>query len=194
GLALVRYAAGPCLMKNVVINGFDYGVRVANNEYSITFEDLTLLNQRLYGIYNANNVLLIRHLFSTNSVPVIYNENPAGLVTLLGGIFKGGPAKYSSIQNQGTLYAREIHSSGYASALQGVPGASITEYDSGPIVTQFGGMNSSLNLPIEETPYFEDSALSNWKSVTAFGADPTGRVDSSAAIQRTIDSGATTVY
>jgi len=36
--------------------------------------------------------------------------------------------------------------------------------------------------------------LSNWKSVTSFGADPTGRIDSSAAIQRAIDSGATTVY
>jgi hypothetical protein len=193
GLASLRYAAGPCLMKNVVINGFDYGIKVANNEYSLTFEDLTLLNQKRYGIYNANNVLSIRHLFSTNSVPAIYNVNAAGLVTLVGAILQGGSPQSSAIQNQGTLYARDVSSSGYASALQG-QGSTITEYDSGPVVTQFGGKPSSLNLPVEETPFFEDSSLSNWKSVTSYGADRTGRVDSSAAIQAAINSGATTVY
>ena len=193
GLALLRYAAGPCLMKNVVINGFDYGIKIANNEYSLTFEDLTLLNQKRYGIYNASNVLSIRHFFSTNSVPAICNQNAAGLITLIGAILQGGSSQSSAIQNQGTLYARDVTSSGYASALQG-QGSVIAEYDSGPVVTQFGGKASSLDLPIEETPFFEDSSLNNWKSVTAYGADPTGRADSSAAIQAALNSGATTVY
>jgi len=193
GLALQRYAPGPCLMKNVVINGFDYGIKVANSEYSVTFEDLTLLNQKRYGIYNANNVVSIRHLFSTNSVPAIYNVNAAGLITLVGAILQGGSSHSSAIQNQGTLYARDVASSGYASALQG-QGSTITEYDSGPVVSQFGGKTASLNLPVEETPSFEDSNLNNWKSVIACGADPTGRADSSNAIQAAIDSGATTVY
>ncbi len=193
GLAMLRYATGPCLMKNVVINGFAYGIKVANNEYSLTFEGLTLLNQTRYGIYNANNVLSIRHLFSTNGVPAIYNANAAGLVTLVGAILQGGSSQSSAIQNLGTLYARDVTSLGYASALRGQSSA-ITEYDSGPVVTQFGGKTSSLNLPIEETPCFEDSSLSNWKSVTSYGADPTGRADSSTAIQAAINSGATTVY
>jgi hypothetical protein len=193
GLSLLRYASGPCLMKNLVINGFDYGIKVANNEYSLTFEDLTLLNQNRHGIYNANNVLSIRHLFSTNSVPAIYNANAAGLVTLIGAILQGGSPQSSAIQNQGTLYAREVTSSGYASALQG-QGSTIAEYDSGPVVTQFGGKAASLNLPVEETPFFEDSNVNNWKSVIAYGADPTGMADSSVAIQAAIDSGATTVY
>jgi hypothetical protein len=194
GLALLRYASGPCLMKNLIINGFDYGIKVANNEYSLTFEDLTLLNQTLYGIDNANNILSLRHLDSRNSVPAIYNENASGLITLIGGTLQSGSSKVSAIQNQGTLYARDITSSGYASVVQGVVGNSITEYDSGPAVTQFGANTSSLNLPVEETPAFEDSSLSNWKSVTAFGADPTGKADSSTAIQAAIDSGATTIY
>ena len=194
GLALLRYATGPCLMKNLVINGFDYGIKVANNEYSITFEDLTLLNQKLCGIYNANNVLSIRHLFSANSVTAVHNQNAAGLVILVGAILQGGSSQSSAIQNLGTLYARDVRSLGYASALQGQPGVSIAEYDSGPVVTPFGGKASSLNLSVEEAPYFEDVNLSNWKSVTAYGADPTGRADSSVAIQKAIDSGATTVY
>jgi len=193
GLALLRYATGPCLVKNVVIDGFDYGIKVANNEYSLTFEGLTLLNQKLYGIHNANNVLSIRHLFSSNSVPAIYNANAAGLVVLIGGILQGGAPQSSAIQNRGTLYARDVTSSGYASVLQG-QGSALTGYNSGPVLTQFGGKPSSLNLPVEETPYFEEPSLSNWKSVTAYGGDPTGIRDSSAAIQAALDSGATTVY
>lgn len=193
GLALLRYATGPCLMKNLVINGFDYGIKVANNEYSVTFENLTLLNQKLYGIYNASNVLSIRHILSTNAVPAIYNVNAAGLVTLVGAMLHGGSPQCSAIQNQGTLYARTLTSSGYASALQG-QGSAINEYDSGPVFSQFGGKTSSLNLGVEETPLFEEQSLDNWKPVTAYGADPTGKADSSAAVQAAIDSGATTVY
>jgi hypothetical protein len=194
GLAMLRYATGPCFMKNVVINGFDYGIKMANSEYSATFEDLTLLNQKIYGIFNASNILSIQHLLSTNTVPAIHNENAAGLITLIGAQLQGGSPKASAIQNQGTLYARDVTSSGYASALHGQTGTSITEYDSGPAFTEFEAKASSLNLPIEETPHFEDTSLSNWKSVTAYGADPTGVADSSAAIQAAIDSGATTVY
>ncbi|MGP0018994.1 MAG: glycosyl hydrolase family 28-related protein [Candidatus Sulfotelmatobacter sp.] len=193
GLALLRYATGPCLVKNVVINGFDYGIKVANNEYSLTVEGLTLLNQKRYGIYNASNVLSIRHFFSTNGVPAICNANAAGLVTLAGSSVQGGASQVSAIENHGTLYARDVTSLGYASALEG-RGSAISEYDSGPVVNQFGGKASSLNLAVEETPFFEDSSLTNWKSVTAYGADPTGVADSSAAIQAAIDSGATTVY
>lgn len=193
GLALLRYATGPCLLKNVVVDGFDFGIKVANNEYSVTFEDLTLQNQKRYGILNASNVLSIRHLFSTNSVPAILNSNAAGLVTLVGAILQGGFPQSPAIQNHGALYARDVTASGYAFALPG-QGSVISEYDSGPTFTQFGGKSSSLNLPVEDTPTFEESDLANWKSVTAFGADPTGRTDSSAAIQAAINSGATTVY
>lgn len=194
GLDMQRYATGPCLVKNAVINGFDYGMKIANNEYSITFEGLYLLHQRMAGIFNANNVLEIRHLLSQNSVPAIVNKNAAGLITLLDSLLLGGSSQAAAIQNAGTLYARNIKSSGYASVLEGMPGSTIAEYDSGPVVSQFGSKGLSLNLPIEETPYFEDTNLANWKSVVAFGADPEGRNDSAAGIQAAIDSGATTVY
>lgn len=193
GLALLRYAPGPCLMKNLVINGFDYGIKVANTEYGLTFEDLRLLNQKIYGVYNAGNVLSIRHLFSTNSVTAICNSNAVGLVTLVGASLEGGSSQRAAIENRGTLYAREVISSGYASALEG-QGSHLTEYDSGPVFNPFGGKTESLDLPIEETPVFEETNLKNWASVTKYGADPTGVADSSTAIQATIDSGATTVY
>jgi hypothetical protein len=194
GLNMQRYAAGPCLMKNVVINGFDYGMKIANNEYSLTFEDLYLLNQKMFGIYNANNVLEIRHLVSKDRVPAIVNKDDAGLITLTDSILLGGSGESSAIQNEGTLYLRNVTSSGYASVLTGTPGSTVKEYASGQVQSQFGSQELSLNLPVEETPCFEETNLRNWKSVVALGADPTGRADSGAAIQAAIDSGATTVY
>jgi hypothetical protein len=196
GLGLQRYAAGPCLMKNVVVNGFDYGIKVASNEYSLVFEDLYLLNQKMYGIYNANNVLSIRHLVSSNAAPAICNKNASGVITLLDATLYGGSRQSSAIQNQGTLYARTVTSSGYASVLEGdqAHGSSLTEYDSGPVLTQFASKELSLRLPVEETPQFEDTKMADWKSVVAYGADPSGKTDSATAVQAAIDSGATTVY
>ena len=198
GLSLLRYATGPCMMKNLVINGFSYGIDASNLEYSATFEGVTLLNQSLYGIYNAGNILSIRGLVSTNRVTAIYNQSQYGLITLLQATLKGGAASIPAILNNGALYARSVTATGYHSVLQNktttIPGSSLTEYDSGPIQSLFSHTTSSLNLPIQETPQFEEPNLANWKSVLSYGADPTGASDSSSAVQAAIDSGATTVY
>jgi hypothetical protein len=198
GLSMLRYATGPCLMKNVVIDGFNYGIKAANTEYSATFEGLTLLNQGLYGIYNSSNVLSIRGLASTNRVPAICNQSSLGLITLLQALLQGGSPSVSAIENSGTLYARSVTSAGYASVLRSNQstflGSSLIEYDSGAVQSLFSSTASSLNLPIQETPQFEDANLAHWANVVSFGADPRGYSDSSAAIQAAIDSGATTVY
>ena len=211
---MTRYATGPCLMKNVVIDGFNTGILLENQEYSVTFENLLLENQLSVGIANRDNVLSIHNLTFTNplnTVPGIQNLTPAGLVTLIDGRFTGGREReretVSAIQNAGTLYARNLFTHGFISAVQDksgnpIPGASQREYDSGPtfpldsgpIFRSFDREPMSLNLPIKETPEFEETNLDNWKSVVAYGADKTGTKDSTVAIQAAIDSGATTVY
>jgi len=204
GLNMTRGWTGPCLMKNVLIDGFNYGIKSAQTEYSVTFENLLLANQLVAGISNTDNVLSIRNLLSVNKVPAIQNfgsssSSVTGLITLIGAVLSGGTRDSSAIQNSQTLYARNIVALGYRSAIQDasgnpIPGALITEYDSGPIYRLFGRGSSSLNLPIQETPEFEETDLSKWKSVVSSGADPTGAKDSSVAVQAAIDSGATTVY
>src|SRR5882757_10066586 len=212
GLNMTRYATGPCLMKNVVIDGFNTGIVSENQEYSVTFENLLLENQLSAGIANRDNVLSIHHLTFTNpldTVPGIQNLTPAGLVTLIDGRFIAGRERgtVSAIQNAGTLYARNVNTRGFISAIQDrsgnpVPGISQREYDSGPafpldsgpIFRSFDRKPMSLNLPIKETPEFEETNLDNWRSVVAYGADKTGARDSTAAIQAAIDSGGTTVY
>jgi hypothetical protein len=204
GLAMTRYATGPCLMKNVSIDGFQYGVNSGRQEYSITFENLALKNQLIAGILNTDNVLSIENLTSDNRVPAVENfgsspTGSSGLVTLIGATLTGGGPDVCAIQNFQTLYARNVVTKGYRSAisdaqLRPVSGATVAEYDSGPTFTQFGGAASSLNLPVKATPEFEERDLDKWASVVAFGGDPTGARDSAAAVQAAIDSGATTVY
>ncbi len=51
-----------------------------------------------------------------------------------------------------------------------------------------------MRLSIKEPPLVPQRDLSQWATVDAFGADPSGERDSSAAFQTAIDSGATTVF
>jgi hypothetical protein len=67
---MTRYATGPCLMKNVVIDGFNTGIVSDNQEYSITFENLLLENQLSVGIANRDNVLSIHNLIFKNPYAV----------------------------------------------------------------------------------------------------------------------------
>ena len=207
GLALTRAWTGPCMFRNVTISGFQYGIKTGHTEYSTTFDGLTLKNQTKAGISNTDNVMSIENLTSTNNVPAIQNlGSPApkstGLITLVGATLTGGSGTsgISAIQNHETLYARDVTATGYRSAIQDASGNPVgsstapNEYDSGPVSTQFGGAASSLNLPIKETPEFEETDRSKWADVTKFGADKTGGADSSAAVQAAIDSGLSTVF
>ncbi len=132
GLDMTSYAPGSCLIKNVQIQGFDYGILVGQPEYGPTFENITVTNQNVAGIRNEGNTLAIRGLQSTNSVPAIQNQGERGLVIVLDGNFQGGSSTLSAIDNNGYLYARNIVASGYQSAIRTkgtvVPGASQSEY------------------------------------------------------------------
>jgi len=191
GIDMTRYAPGPCLVKNVQIQGFDYGILVGNHEYGPTFENITLKNQNAVGIYNTDNALAIRKLQSTNSGAVIQNQGE-GLVIVLDGNFQGGSSTLSAIQNNGYLYARNIVANGYQSAINTkgtvVPGASQSEYVSNKIYSLFSSPKKSLNLTIRETPVFHDNNTANWGKFTPsyYGdTDP---------LQSLLNSGKSTIY
>jgi Pectate lyase superfamily protein len=198
GLALTQQWPGPGLVKHVAIEGFDYGIRVANPEYSYVFEDLTLQNQRIAGIDNNANILSIRKLSSINIVPAIQNSgDDKSIVLLLDSDLRGGSPSHSAIENRyGTLYARDVVTSGYRSAIQTgstvIPGDTISEYSSSKICAS--SASTSLNLPIQETPKVSYGSLRDWVSVTQYGANGDDEQDDTAAIQRAIASGKPTVY
>ena len=186
GLAMTRKWPGPSLIKNVTIEGFNYGIQVNHPEYGLTFENITLTNQRIAGILNQENTLAIRNLNSFNTVPVIQNQQ-GGLVIVINGNFQGGKAKVSAIENQGYLYARDIKATGYQSALKNqnqiISGLFQTEYTSHQVYSLFDSPQYSLNLPIEETPTFHENNLNNWANIQDY-----------PSLQSALNSGKSTIY
>ena len=211
GLQMCKGWPGPAFVKNVEVDGFNYGVQMAKMEYSTTFEHLTLKNQREAGFYNLDNLANIRDLQSTNSVPALVNKNPAGLFVVVDSKFTGGDPKTAAVENGGGLFLRNVQIDGYGTAVENTvkggnpnaPAGNITEYTSHPALTNKGFPSSrttSLNLEIRETPVFEDNDFSHWYSVgnkTKPEAGP-AQTDQADAIQAAIDDavaqGKTTFY
>lgn len=206
GLDLTHDWVGPGMYKNIEIDGFDTGIKDANREYSQVFENVTLNNQNVVGVYNTGNILTFNNLTSYNKVPVIESGTDAtngdsswGLITIINSNLYNGSHGNVAIDNaQGQIFARNVHTTGYQAALENgstiVPGSDISEYNSMGTHSAFPSPSTSLNLPIEPTPNITYDAPDKWVSVTKFGADPTGNQDSTAAIQAAIDSGASTIY
>lgn len=192
---------GPLLVKNVKITGFNVGIKTANRVNSQTFENVTLENQKEYGLANYGQVINIRNLQSINSEPAIYNKD--GIITLLDAKLTGTSKAFGqpAIINNSTLFARNIKTFGYKIAIENNSGTrqhasnpSVAEFVSHEIYNLLPTPLKSLNLVIKETPNVPWDALIDWESPTHFGAVPNDNKDDSAAIQAAIDSGKTTVY
>lgn len=181
GLDLLRPWPGPCLVKDVTIEGFDHGVRAGWNEYSVTFSRLTLRGQRVAGISNGSNGLCIEGLVSENRVPAVVNGK-GGQVVLIDAKLTGGDPATEAVINapDASLYLRNVTIEGYA-------GKSVAEF-----TTAAGG--KSLGLAVAHPPSIPWGTLKDWVNVRDYEHLVTPDGDWSAAIQAAIDSGAKTVY
>lgn len=200
GISMTRSWPGPCYLRTVEVQGFNYGVNLSHNTYGVTVEYLTVSGQLVAGVRNDNNMLSIRKLTSTNSVPALLTGGGTGMVCLVDGVLSGGSISRSAIgRSDGNLFVRNVQTSGYAAAIAGVTGADVSTYSSRRSPSPYSS-TTTLNLPIQNAPTYWDETLSNWRSVVDDGATPyigTGTdstSDDSAAIQRAFDSGKTTVY
>lgn len=202
GLSMTRKWIGPCLVRDVSIDGFNYGIKTDRWSNSITLEDITLMNQKVAGIRNRVQTLAMRGIRSTNTVPVLQNDPAAvgaAFAVLIDGVFDGGSAGVSAIDNQGGgLYLRSITTKGYASVVEGQTGTSIDEYVSHAALNlPFlpASPATTLHLPIRKAPVLHDNAMNSWANVEDFGADGNDvNDDDGPGIQAAIDSGKSTVY
>ncbi len=202
GIQMTRSWPGPCLLKNVKITGFNYGMKIGHNQYGITMEHVVLQQQRKVGIYNRGNVLSIRKLKSYNKVPVLAGMSRISSVIVIDSDFRNGVSKDTAIISAGNLVVRNTAIQGYGTAIAGatyggtIKGSSkaikIKEYHGREPTSQFASTQRSLNLPIEETPTFHTDNLSRWANVEDFGTIT--KEDDIGAIQRAIDSGKEIVY
>jgi hypothetical protein len=206
GLDLTHHDVGPALAKHVKIEGFETGIAIRYQEYSHTFEHITLRGQTQVGIRNEGNILAIRKLRSENQTPAIISRGANSMVTLLDAELIGGDAKKAAMETEGGLYCARVKTAGYASALHQrsqdstggwteatVAGNELAEYVVGSPTIGFGERKGALQLPIEETPEPKLPPVSDWVSVATFASHKQDN-DWSPAVQAAVDSGARVVY
>ncbi len=194
GIAMTRKYAGPLLIRNTEVVGFDRGMDLSNAEYGATLEAITLQGQNVAGIHNINQPLSIRGLVSSNTVPALTNQG--GQVVLLDGSLQGGGPSVAALQTNAVLYLRNVSATGYASTLAntsangpGTMGGSIAELLTGAPQTLTGDPDAgSLKLQVAETPSYADADLSQWVAFT-----PQSYGDTSS-LQSTFNAGKSTVY
>lgn len=209
GIAMPRFGPGPALIKNVAIDGFDYGISIEHYEYHMTLENISLTGQRRAGIENAANTLSIRSLNSVNDVPALVVDDRSGFVVLVDSQLSGGPTMQQegiAIESAGRLFLRNITVKDYAvavrdtSRLESEPGeeireTQIAEYTSFAPTSLFSGRTTSLNLEVQETPTYDSTDLSEWADAEAYGATADNPEDDDApGIQAAIDAGKPVVY
>ncbi len=205
---------GPLLVLNCEVLGFREGIACAGAVNSQCFENITVRHQRETGFSNKGQSVSIRNFTSENDVPAVSSY---GRLLLLEATIKGTAkaAQTPAIVNYngGVMYLRDVTTAGYSRALAdlktpdfaaayrvtgedkpGSAGPVIKEYASKEACSPFPSPALSLRLPVKETPpcHLEDPV--KWAVVDTFGADPTGKVDSTEAIQKALDSGSTTVF
>jgi hypothetical protein len=203
GLMMDKAWPGPGLIKNVSIDGFDTGIFITHDQYSMTFERILLANQRQVGFLNSWNTVAIRDLKSRNRVPAVKNQGQMALMALIDAELIGGDRDSPAIINhsESVLFARNIKTQGYKQAIdnqaghkQQVKGTNIDEFVSHKISSLFPSPEKSLRLPIEEPPDIPYGDPNTWVRITKFGAKPNDEEDDGVAIQKAIDSGAETIY
>ncbi|MEO1297180.1 MAG: glycoside hydrolase family 55 protein [Cyanobacteria bacterium J06636_16] len=165
GLSMADGIPGPLLIKDVKVDGFDTGIK-NSGPYSATFKNIELTNQNQAGMDAGGGTLVIHGLKSINSVPAIKSDNWFDMVTIVDADLQGGASNRSAIESQGQLYARDIKTSGYQSAIEygdeAIPGNTVAEYASQNLQLFDDSAQKSLNLPIKDFPEFNDSNLENW--------------------------------
>ncbi len=193
GIAMTRKWPGPALISDVAVQGFDVGIDVANTEYSMTLEHITLTGPRSIGLRNAQNALAIHDLHVVDAPLAVANETFDGQIVLVDAkLERSGAQAGEALRNAGAMNLRDVKVSGYATQLGQAPSVTLDGvFDKN---TRQAASLQSWSLPISDAPEIIGDPVSAWASVARFGATADTKVDSTAAIRRAMASGAHTIY
>jgi PKD repeat protein len=211
---------GPLLVQDVEIRGFDIGIDTYYTQNSATFENITLIDQKVVGIDNDQQSIFIRGLTARNRFGgrIIKNGQDGGsYITLIDadltntGNFGGVAIDYITPNFKRTrVFLRNITTRNYSRAIDVSSGfknpfpvdengiSYVDEFVSGDIHRLWPNREQSLNLPIQDPPHIPRGASTTWANVESF-LTPADRfkakdIDITYAVQAALDSGAQTVY
>ncbi|GAA4469708.1 hypothetical protein GCM10023189_57170 [Nibrella saemangeumensis] len=176
---------GPSLIKNVTIEGFDYGIRIASPNYSMVMEHITIKNSRLGGILNTDNVLSIRKLKTSGlGGPAVLSRSANSMITIVDSELEGSSDASALVNEEGYAFVRNVTVTGFASSLTNhgttitgpieefVHGSTLKKWDDTPTKT--------LNLKkgaIPDAPEVPWDLPENWVNVCDFAGGYVPGVD-----------------
>lgn len=150
GLSMTRTGAsgyGPCYIRNLTVDGFNYGLNLIGTEYSETWENVTVKNQLVSGAKITGNVVTALNFQSNNKVPAFDVYDQAYLVLLYSQL--NGTAGYTQNQNAITthsnnaqVYLYSVTSSNYQNLLVE------TQYSNRTLVGGNVGEYSSVGMSV----------------------------------------------
>jgi hypothetical protein len=199
-------------VKNLEIEGFDYGVWYSENDYSMTFENLTIRNQRVAGLQVNFGQPHIYNLKSVNSVPVLVSRNnwfdfvQGPLNVIVKADLSGGSPSQPAIIFGGDLLLRDVVIRGYGVAVDdqstgtnadvAMTGATtvLSEYSSKPAQELFPSLDRTLRLPVENAPEFTPPPPEEWANVLDYGAVKDAEVVSTEAFKAALNSGKSVIW
>ncbi len=163
-------------------------------------ECVTLKHQRVAGIRNNGQCMSVRKLTSVqkDGVPGIINEAGWSFMALIDSELSG--AGEAAVVNRAFLLARNVENKGYVRSLHDqLSGREdreprIDEYRSHEPLALHESLKRTLNLPIVDAPEQAWGDPASWADVRTHGANGGDEADDTAAFQKAVDSGASTVF
>ncbi len=201
GLLIKHEIVSGCYVKNVEVDGFEYGIRAIPTRNFSVFENIFLKNQKRVGFYINNMIISIRNLVSDNFANAVFVYGASAHMTLVDSKLYGGNSLDNAvICEAGSCFIRNVDTKGYkCSAIYALSQVCdsdyIEEYVSDGVHTAFDTAKISAPILVEETPEIPYSLdIEDWACVNDFGAVGDGVRDDTAAIQAAMNSGKKYVF
>ncbi len=197
GLIVNHEIVSGCYVKNLEVDGFDYGVRAMPARNFSVFENIKVTDQKIAGFFIGNMIISVRNLYSKNTCNALVVDGPLTHLTLVDSLIEGGNRLDTAMDcRAGSCFVRNVRiNANYYSALNfasevACRGDYISEYVSDEVHTAFNTEKISEPVEVIDTPEIQISLDSdNWAYVDDFGAKADGVSDDTDAIQSAMNSG-----
>jgi Pectate lyase superfamily protein len=189
GISMQRKWPGPALLQRVHVQGFATGIAVANTEYGVTLDHVSLSGQRDTGLANDGNAVTTADLTIDASATAIANRAPGGLITLTKAVLRRSGGGATALSNRGTVVAHGVALEGFAPPDgASAPLAGVWQGE------QWQAEHAPADLTLEDAPKAAADPPSRWVNVTRFVKPSDQPGDITAALRTALATGAATVY